>query len=178
VVLDRPAQFKMNHKLVEFVQDVDQAILVMRNAGRWLEESGKNPSKWWQLKNLNREFLFQYAEPREFYVALFNKKPAAAAILQINQKAQDWKSVDGNNLQLALYIHWLCVHREFAGKGLPKVVINFASKLAKKNNIKLLRADTNADEAKLCKIYEDLGFRLVATEQEDYRKTAFYQKEY
>ncbi len=29
---------------------------------------------------------------------------------------------------------------------------------------------------KLRKIYENLGFHLVATIQEDYRKTAFYQK--
>jgi len=151
----------MREREIKIVQDVDQAIMVMRDAGRWLEESGKNPSKWWQLKNLNKKFLFQYTKPEEFYVVLVDDKPAAAAILQFSQKT--------------LYIHWLCVARRFAGQGLPKIIVDFAKKLASEKNIKSLQADTNADEAKLRKIYEDLGFRLMAIKQEDYRKTAFYQ---
>ena len=55
-------------------------------------------------------------------------------------------------------------------------MIDFAEKKARENNINLLRVDTNASETKLRKIYEKLGFRLVAVEQEDYRQTAFYQK--
>ena len=113
---------------MKIVQDVDRAILVMRDAGKWLTESGKNPSKWWQLKNLNRKFLFQYAKPEEFYVLLINKKPAAAAILQLNK----------NESKPVYFIHWLCVTRKFAGKNLPKIIVDFAAKLAKKKNINLL----------------------------------------
>ncbi len=40
-------------------------------------------------------------------------------------------------------------------------MIDFATKLAKRNNINLLRLDTNAKEKKLKKIFEDLGFNLV-----------------
>jgi hypothetical protein len=36
--------------------------------------------------------------------------------------------------------------------------------------------DTNAEEEKLCKLYEGLGFQLMGTEQEEDHKTAFYQK--
>jgi len=160
----------------KIVQNVNQAIYVMRDAGKWLLENNKNPSKWWSLKNLNRKFLLQYAKPDEFYVALINNEPAAAAILQFNQKAQDWKSIDGDRRQPALYIHWLCVGREFAGKNLPKILVDFAAQQAKKRNLKLLRLDTNADETKLRKIYEDLGFSLMGAEQEAHQKTAFYQK--
>lgn len=146
---------------IKIVQDVEQAILVMRDAGRWLKESEKNPSKWWQLKNLKKKFLFQYAKPKEFYVVLVGGKPAAAAILQFSQKV--------------LYIDWLCVARRFAGQGLPKIIIDFAKKNASEKNIKSIQVDTNADETKLRKIYEDLGFKLVEIIQEDYRETAFYQ---
>ncbi len=134
------------------------------------------PSKWWQLSNLNKQFLFQYAKPDEFFVGLVDRKPAVAAILQIDQKAQDWQIIDQDKPKPALYIHWLCVHRHFSGKGLPQKMIDFAVRLAQKNNIKLLRVDTNAREKKLRKIYEGLGFKLVGIQQEDYRKTAFYQK--
>ncbi len=55
-------------------------------------------------------------------------------------------------------------------------MVDFAEKLAEKHNRELLRVDSNAEETKLRKIYEDLGFNLVTIKQEDYRKTAFYQK--
>ena len=96
--------------------------------------------------------------------------------MQLNQNSQDWHCVDKNKPSTAMYIHWLCVDRQFAGRGISKVMIDFAEHQAKNQNIKLLRVDTNADEMKLRHIYEDLGFHLVAIEQEDYRKTAFYQK--
>jgi len=162
---------------VKFTQDMDLAISVMRNAGEWLLGSGKNPSKWWQPQNMNREFLSQHANPEEFYVGLVNERPAIAVILQFDQRNQDWTSIDKDQPKKALYVHWLCVHRQFASKGLPKIMIDFATKKALENNIKLLRADTNANEMKLRKIYEDLGFALIAIEKEDYRETAFYQKE-
>jgi len=161
----------------KIVQDTDQAISVMHDAAKWLEESGKNPSKWWQPQNMNREFLLQHAESSEFYAVLINGKPAAAAILQDNQHNQSWKSVDKNKTVLALYIHWLCVSRQYAGKGLPKTIIDFAARLAKAKGFDFLRADTNAQELKLRKIYENLGFKLISIEKEDYRQTAFYQKE-
>jgi ribosomal protein S18 acetylase RimI-like enzyme len=164
-----------NQNSIRIEQDVDKAILVMRNAGKWLFESGKNPSKWWLLENLNKEFLFQYAEPSEFYVIFVGGKPAAAAIMQIVQRAQDWKDIGEDRSRSALYIHWLCVHRDFASQGFPKIMVNYASNLARANGVNCLRADTNADETKLRKIYESLGFYLVAVKKEDYRKTAFYQ---
>lgn len=161
---------------INIIQDMNLAISVMRSVGKWLEESGKIPSKWWKLENLNPKFLLKYAKPQEFFVALVDKKPAAAAILQFTQNSQDWQSIDKDKTQKALYIYWLCVDREFAGRNLPKVMIDFAEKKAKENHVNLLRVDTNAEEMKLRKIYEKLGFNLVAVEQEDYRQTAFYQK--
>ena len=164
---------KQNSIIIE--QNVDKAILVMRNAGKWLLNSGKNPSKWWLLENLKKEFLFQYAEPSEFYVILVGGTPAAAAILQIVQRAQDWKDIGDDSSRSALYIHWLCVHRDFAGQGFPRIMVNYASNMARANGVAFLRADTNAGEMKLRRIYESLGFNLVSTKKEDYRKTAFYQ---
>ena len=155
---------------------MDLAISVMRNAGKWLLESGKKPSKWWQLQNLNREFLLEYAKLEEFYVGTIRDKGAVAAILQFSQTSQDWQSIDKNNPKPALYIHWLCIDPKFAGMGLPKLMIDFAAQKAQSNNVNLLRADTNASEMKLRKIYEELGFDLVGIGQEDYRQTAFYQK--
>ena len=59
---------------------------------------------------------------------------------------------------------------------MPKLFIDFANNYANYKKIKFLRVDTNANEPKLRKIYEMLGFNLVAIKQEEYRKTAYYQK--
>ena len=162
---------------MEVVNDVDKAILVMRDAGKWMVDSGIAPSKWWDLPNLNKEFLFQYAKAEEFYVCLVNHEPAAAAILQFSQNAQDWEKIDKDKKIPALYIHWLCVMRKFAGKNFTKSIIDFASEMAKKKKIKYLRVDTNAEEEKLRNLYENLGFKLQEIIKEDYRTTAFYEKE-
>jgi len=99
-----------------------------------------------------------------------------AAILEASQSAQDWKVIDGDKAEPALYIHWLCVHSDFRSTGLSCVMIDFAAQLALKNDIKMLRADTNADSPELRSVYEKLGFTAVGEQEEDYRKTIFYQK--
>lgn len=161
---------------VEFIQDVDKTVEVLRDAGAWLLESGKEPSKWWQLKNLNTDFLFQYAAPDEFYVGMVDNQPAVAAILQVGEEAQSWQSVDGDTPQPALYIHWLCVSRQFAGSGLTSEMVSFAARLAREKQLNILRVDTNASEEKLRVLYEGLGFELAGILEEDYRTTALYQK--
>lgn len=157
------------------VQDTDKAISVLHDVGQWMEDSGMNPSKWWKPENLNKEVLLKYAKPEEFYVGLVDGEPAAAEILQTSQDAQDWQEIDKGKSVKALYVHWLCVDRKFAGQGLPGKMIDFAKDFAREKGVNLIRVDTNADEKKLRKIYEDLGFKLVAEIKEDYRTTAFYQ---
>lgn len=65
---------------MKIVQDMDKAIGVMRSAGKWMKESGKNLSKWWRLENLNRKFLLRHAKEDEFYVGLVDGVPAVAAV--------------------------------------------------------------------------------------------------
>jgi len=161
---------------MEIIQDADKAISVMHDVGVWLEKSGMNPSLWWQPQNMNRSFLLQHVEPNEFYVAIANRIPAASVVLQDSERNQSWKSVDGDKPQKALYIHWLCVARDFAGQELSKAMVDFAGAEAAKRKLKLLRLDTDADKEKLCSLYERLDFRLMGIEEEGEHRTAFYQK--
>jgi GNAT superfamily N-acetyltransferase len=161
---------------VKIVQDMDKTISVMYNAGKWLEESGRNPSDSWKPSNMNKAFMLKHAEPSEFYVAIVKGQPAAGMILQDNERNQSWKAIDKDKHVNALYVHWLCVARPYAGTGLPKIMLDFAASHAKSRGIHILRLDTNANETKLRQIYESLGFDLVSTEAEADRITAFFQK--
>ncbi|MBI3619598.1 GNAT family N-acetyltransferase [Candidatus Roizmanbacteria bacterium] len=176
-VISSPGWTVEDHILIKIIQNTDKAIAVIYKAGQWLENADKHPSKWWQPKNLNKVFLLKYAKSNEFYVATAGNNPVAAAVFQVNQHAQDWGYIDKKKSQSALYIHWLCVDRRFAGMGLPKIMVDFAKQYARSKGIDLLRVDTNGQKLRLRKIYENLGFRLIGVRQEDYRETAFYQQE-
>jgi len=120
---------------VKIIQSFEKGIVVMHNAGLWMEKSGLKPNKWWKPENMNRNFILKHTEPDEFYVALVGDKPAASMVLQETERNQSWKSVDGDKPKRALYLHWLCVQRDFAGKGFPKVMVEFA-KGAEKPTVK------------------------------------------
>jgi len=160
---------------VKIVQDVDKSIEVMYNVGLWMKKSGLNPSDWWKPENMNKKFMLKHAEPDEFYVAIEGDKPVASMVLQETERNQSWKSVDGDKPKKALYLHWMCVHRDFAGQGFPKTMVELAKNEAKKRGFYLLRLDTIADEKKLCLIYESMGFKFMGTEKDDGHRTAFYQ---
>lgn len=162
---------------MEIIQDTDKALLVMHEAATWRVNQGVDPGDWWKPENMNRDFMLQHSEPDEYYVALEHGKPAASVILEDTERNQDWSFIDKDNPKKALYVHWLCVTREFAGKGYSKIMIDFAEKEAQKRGLSLLRLDTDADEEKLCRLYEGLGFHLMGIEGEGDHGVAYYQKE-
>lgn len=140
-----------------------------------MEASGLHPSQWWKPANMNRDFLLQHAEPDEFFVVLCGGKPAASMVLQETERNQSWKAVDGLSPKSALYIHWLCVHRNFASTGLPRHMVTFAQQEATRRRFSRLRLDTNAGVQKLCDLYIQLGFTLIGEELVRNSKTAFFE---
>ncbi|MBI2798249.1 GNAT family N-acetyltransferase [Candidatus Saccharibacteria bacterium] len=158
------------------IQDAPRAIEVIKNSAQWLVDSGKENSKWWDPAKLSLNFFCPYAKADEFYVLLVDNQPAAAVILQAKQNMQDWSAVDGSSKPKALYIHYVAVHRDFAGQNLVKHLMDFATKLAKKQALQALRLDTNANEPKLCDLYEGLGFKRVKVLKEEGGATVLYEK--
>jgi ribosomal protein S18 acetylase RimI-like enzyme len=160
---------------IQIINDPDKSLEVMHRVGTWMQDSGLNPSQWWQPQNMNSEFMFQHSEPEEFFALLVDGQPAASMVLQETERNQSWKVVDGDSPQKALYVHWLCVDREFAGQGLPQKLIMFAKEEAQKKGFKQLRLDTNSEEKKLCELYERLGFKKVGIDPEGDHKAAYYE---
>lgn len=160
---------------VKIIQNADMAITIMHNVGKWLVESGLNPEEYWLPENMNKDYLLKHVEPEEFYVVLVDDIPAASVVLQEDQRNQSWESVDKDKPKEALYFHWLAVNREFAGKGLPKIVLDFSKKEAKKRGYELIRLDTIASQPKLRKVYDDLGFIAVCIGEGEFSDTVFYQ---
>ncbi len=157
--------------------DMAGAVDIIRNVAEWMQGVGLVHDGWWEPENMNVAFLGQYAKPDEFFVARLDGKPAAAAIIQAEQSLQDWGAVDNGSTPPALYLHYVAVEREFAGRGLPRELMQHAENLAKEKGIPALRLDTNADESKLRKVYEDFGFKEVKILEEDGNRTVLYEKQ-
>jgi ribosomal protein S18 acetylase RimI-like enzyme len=139
------------------------------------ERSESRASEAWRPENLNREYLLQWAKPDEFFVGKVGGVPAVAAIVQREQTAQDWSSVDKGVSKPAIYVHWLAVSREFSGHDLPAAMMEFATMQARSAKVPVVRVDTNASETKLRSLYERLGFHLVGLAEEGYRTTALFE---
>lgn len=163
---------KITRLHVRFINDVDLAISVMRQAAEWLQVTGKNPSAHWRHGVLNRTYLLEHADPGDFIVGLVDNKPAVAALLQDNERNQSWVSIDGKVPKQALYIHWLCVARNYSGKNLPDAIVRYAAQTSKHRNLKLLRLDTASDKPRLMQIYGTMGFSLMGVSD----GTAFFQR--
>lgn len=165
----------INKQSIKIIQNPDIAIDIMYKVGQWLVDTGLNPEEYYLPENMNKEYLLKHVEPEEFYVVLINDKPAASVILQENERNQSWECVDGKDKKEALYIHWLTVNREFAGQGLPRIVLDFAIGQAKKRGYKLIRLDTIASQPKLRKVYDNLGFTPVHIGEGEFEDTVFYE---
>jgi nicotinamidase-related amidase/ribosomal protein S18 acetylase RimI-like enzyme len=163
---------------IQIETNMDAATRIIKHAGQWMRDRKVgNYSKWWDPDRISTELLGHYAKPNEFYVVRVNGQAAAAAILQTEQSLQDWGSIDRDTVPpLAVYLHYVAVERNFAGHGLVGMLVETAEQLARQNHAGVLRLDTNAQEPKLCSLYEGLGFERVGTAQEGDHLTAFYEK--
>jgi ribosomal protein S18 acetylase RimI-like enzyme len=158
--------------------NMDAAIEIIRHVGAWMRETGAgNYSKWWDPNEVDAEKLLKYVKPDDFYVVLVDGQPAGMAVIQPNQTLQDWSSIDESTPPpKAIYVDYVAVEREFAGRGLVKVLMGKAEDIARQSGAAVIRLDTNGNEPKLCELYEGLGFQRVGAYQEETYLNAFYEK--
>jgi len=149
--------------------DIDNALLVIREAAKWLIDIGK---PLWKLEDLTNEKLLKEITKENVYVGYVNNRPAAAMLL-IWHDPVFWENIKPFE---SGFIHKLSVSREFAGKGYAEEMIKFAEAKCKCNNINFLRLDCAGDRAHLCKFYESLGFVQVNRKMMGNFDVAFYEK--
>ncbi len=160
----------------KITQDLAASLVVMHNAAVWLHEAGLNHSKWWDPNNMNKDFMLHHAEPDEFFVLKIDGEAAASMVLQDSERNQSWSFIDGDTKETALYIHWLCVHRDYSSKGYVSDLIIFAEKEARRRGIERLRLDTNAEVLKLVSLYKQLGFVEKGVENNGRTATSYLEK--
>lgn len=75
-----------------------------------------------------------------------------------------WREKDNND---AIYLHRAVVNPNFKGQNQFEKILNWTIQLARKKNLKYVRMDTWADNAKLIDYYKLFGFKFI----ENYKTT-------
>jgi ribosomal protein S18 acetylase RimI-like enzyme len=150
--------------------NVDNAINIMKEVAQWCEDTGKN---MWKTDELSKDILLKGISEENFYVGRVGNDNAAAMILQWHDPLF-WPLIEEDE---SGFIHKLCVRRIYSGKGLSRMMIDYAIEECKKKRIRYLRLDTGWDRQKLCDLYESLGFIKVGKKTIGVLDYALYELE-
>lgn len=138
-----------------YPNQVDEAILVMREVAEWGRNKGFRV--WLDEWLTKEELITPDAQPENFFIGKLSGRTACAFILQWND-LEYWASAKKGE---AVYLHKFCVRREFAGREMTKAVIGAIKGYCKEKGIKYIRLDTALDEIVVRKIYLNAGFKIV-----------------
>jgi len=159
----------MNVEDISFsIGDIDEAIDIMREAARWLIDTGK---PLWRLEDLTKEKLLKANKINDFYIFCVNNESAGTMIL----KWQDpffWPNAKYGE---SGFIHKMSVRRKYSGTKISISMIEQAKRECQKRNIALLRLDCDAGREKLCSFYEKFGFTQVDRKMIGVFDTALYE---
>lgn len=137
--------------------NLEAAIDIMQEAARWLISINQ---QIWPLDNINKANLLRDNSEDNFYVGWDEDTAIASMILKWHDPDIWIKSKESE----AGYINKLSVRRAYASQGYAQEMMEFAEEECRKRHIHKLRLDTLADRPRLCKIYEDFGFKLISRE--------------
>ncbi len=135
--------------------EVNEAISVMRNVAEWGRSNGFRV--WLDGWLTPEELITAEAQPENFYIGKVDGKTACAFILQTSD-VEYWGTRPANE---AVYLHKLCVCREFAHKNMTNAVVEAIRNECQRKGVRYIRLDTALDEKVVRKIYLNAGFKIV-----------------
>jgi ribosomal protein S18 acetylase RimI-like enzyme len=71
-----------------------------------------------------------------------------------------------------LVVHRLCIAPQYQGKGIARLLMEFAEQLSKDSGYESIRLDAFAENARACDLYKKIGYKEVGIV--DFRKGKFY----
>ena len=124
---------------------------ILDEASAWLEARGY--PQW--PRPFPVEFLEADPANRIVYLALDGSTPAGTFTLQRTDRAF-WGDLPAERPGHALYLHRLAVRR--ANRGLGRALVDLAAVIALSSGASCLRLDCMADNPRIRRYYEELGF--------------------
>ncbi len=151
---------------------IDEAIAVMKEVAEWGRSNGLRV--WLDEWLTKEELVTADAQPENFCVGKIDGQTACAFILQ-NKDSEYWKDAKEGE---AVYLHKLCVRRNFAHRNMAATVVQEIAEYCRNQGIRYIRLDTGLNEKVVRKIYLQMGFKIVdIIDYPNGRSMALYEME-
>jgi GNAT superfamily N-acetyltransferase len=139
-------------------QDIDAVADILREAARWLDETGM---PMWRQDELLSTSIAAEVDSGQFFLAECDGQIAGTIRYQLEDRLF-WPDLLQDD---SAFIHRLAVKRRFAGGEISSALILWAISRTHALGRRHLRLDCEASRARLRAIYERLGFRFHSDRQ-------------
>ncbi len=128
---------------------------LLMEAANWFESRGE---PLWKFDQITPHSLLANYRLDEMYMGYVAGKPVAAMVLNNRSGGIE---VDVNVRRASLFMHKLTVGREFAGRGLAKLMVDWARRHAQNQGFSLLSLICNCRDERLRWTLSQFGFDEV-----------------
>jgi GNAT superfamily N-acetyltransferase len=139
-------------------QDLDSVSDILREAARWLEESG---IALWRDNELLPESIAADVHSGLYFLAECDSEPAGTISYQLQDKLF-WPDIPQED---SAFVHRLAVRRRFAGGEVSSALLLWAIARTHALGRRYLRLDCEASRPRVRAIYERVGFRFHSNKQ-------------
>ncbi|MCU4156601.1 GNAT family N-acetyltransferase [Carboxylicivirga sp. A043] len=159
----RQIEEKDKTKVLELLKEAAEKISKMK-IDHW--QYWKNPPKekieWVEEGIRNNEFFFINEQSGE----------NIGMVRILNDDLLYW----GEQKEKAKYIHSLVIKEKYNGKGLGTKILQEIERNAKNDDCNYLRLDADSKNPKLCRYYENLGFKKIGMKEFPLSSYNLYEK--
>lgn len=137
------------------IADAETMLELWQSSARWLLASG---IVQWRPEYFNRDGVVEFlTNGSDAYVAEIDGVAVGTYVVTWSDPAI-WAELDDGH---AGYIHRFAVNRNYKGSGIGPYLIRCAEEQIRSKGKKHVRLDCMADNQRLNRYYEELGFRFV-----------------
>lgn len=140
-------------------QDFPGLLAILNHALRYKQH---REDRSWGGDDFNAAELRDYMRHADLYAVTQQDEVVGTFSLTWEDDEGKWA---GQPALPAAYLHRLAVAEDRHGWKLGEKLVEQAAQLARQHSRQYLRLDCNADSARLCAYYENLGFERVGSEQ-------------
>jgi len=152
------------------IEDIIEIMNVIKNAVKDMEVGGIHQ---WDDVYPSDDVILNDINENNIYVSI-NEAGMIQGIIVLNEhqdtayEAIEWRYNSGRQL----IIHRLCIHPNYQGKGIARMLIKFSENFGSEQKYESIRLDAFIQNIRACRLYEQSGYdkRGIVT----FRKGDFY----
>lgn len=158
------------------IDDLDKIMKIIKEIQKEMKEE-KNP-QWNEEDDYpSRDKFTTDIENDSLYI--YEDKDMIKGLIAIIKDNGEYDELLETTNKPAFILHRLAIKKEYRKEGIATILFNYAEELAKKNNTKLLKADTEEHNTKMNNLFTKLGYiKKGEFEYDDYPgHYIYYEKE-